>query len=297
MRRHDVQAPRRELMTPDEDSASPSASSARREVIGRAFRAAVPYTLPIFASFWFIGLTYGIYMHTLGFSFWYPMFMSLFIFAGSMEFVAGNMLIEAFDPIQALLMTLMINARHLFYGISMLDRYRGMGWKKFYLIFGLCDENFSLNYSLDVPEGVDPGWFMFFITFLDHMYWFTGATIGGLCGPIIPFDTTGLGFVMTAMFVVIFLDQWLKEKSHASAVVGLGTSLLCLLCFGADGFIIPSMAAILIVLTAMRRPLERSGRLSGLSDGPGMEEELDTGGGRTRESTSTAPSKREGRRS
>jgi len=256
------------------DAATTSPVSLRSGRVGKAFRAAFPYTMPIFASFWFLGLTYGIYMHALGFSFWYPMFMSLFIFAGSMEFVAGNMLLGAFDPLQALLMTLAINARHLFYGISMLDRYRGTGWKKPYLVFGLCDESFSLNYSIDVPEGVDAGWFMFFITFLNHMYWFTGATIGGLCGSIIPFDTTGLDFVMTAMFVVIFLDQWLKDTSHLSAVVGLGASLLCLVCFGADRFVIPSMVAILLVLTLVRRPLERGGRLTGLSSGPGMEEEV-----------------------
>ncbi len=152
----------------------------KKEVRKKAFRAAFPHTIPIFAGFWFLGMTYGIYMNVSGFSFWYPMLMSLFIFAGSMEFVAVNLLLGAFDPLQALAMTLMINARHLFYGISMLDRYRGQGWKKIYLIFGMCDESFSINYTAEIPEDVDSGWFMLFVTLLNHFYWFFGATLGGV---------------------------------------------------------------------------------------------------------------------
>lgn len=221
-----------------------------------ALKTAFPYTLPIFAGFWFLGLTYGIYMNVSGFSFLYPMFMSLLIFAGSVEFVAVNMLLGAFDPLQAVLMTVMINARHLFYGISMLDRYKGTGWKKFYLIYGMCDESFSINYTAEIPEGVDKGWFMFFVTFLNHMYWFTGATLGGIFGSLISFNTEGLDFVMTAMFVVIFMEQWMKDKKHTSALLGIVLSLLCVIAFGADSFIIPAMAAIVIVLTILRKPLE-----------------------------------------
>ena len=230
--------------------------------IKKAFYAAFPHTIPIFAGFWFLGITYGIYMNVSGFSFWYPMLMSLTIFAGSVEFVAVNLLLGAFNPLQALAMTLMINARHLFYGISMLDRYRGTGWKKFYLIFGMCDESFSINYSAHIPEDVDAGWFMFFVTLLNQFYWFTGATLGGVFGSLITFNTEGLDFVMTARFVVIFMDQWLKEKSHVSSLLGLGISLICLLAFGADNFIIPSMAAILGVLTLLRKPLEKGGEES-----------------------------------
>lgn len=222
----------------------------------KALREAFPYTLPIFAGFWFLGLTYGIYMNVSGFSFWYPMLMSLTIFAGSIEFVTVNLLLGAFDPLQALIMTLMINARHLFYGISMLDRYKGTGWKKFYLIFGLCDESFSINYTADIPEDVDRGWFMFFVTMLNHLYWVFGATLGGICGSLIQFNTEGLDFVMTAMFVVIFMEQWLKDKKHTSALLGLGISLLCLIAFGADSFIIPAMAAILCALIVLRNPIE-----------------------------------------
>lgn len=229
------------------------------QTIKRAFQAAFPYTLPIFAGFWFLGMTYGIYMHVSGFCFWYPMLMSLTIFAGSIEFVTVNMLLGAFNPLQALALALMINARHLFYGISMLDKYKGTGWKKPYLIFGMCDESFSINYTAQIPPEVDSGWFMFFVTLLNQIYWVSGATLGGLFGALLPFNTQGLEFVLTAMFVVIFLDQWLKEANHTSAILGLALSLLCLMAFGADGFIIPSMLAILAVLLLLRKPMEKGG--------------------------------------
>ena len=225
--------------------------------IKKAFKAAFPYTIPIFAGFWFLGLTYGIYMNVSGFSFLYPMLMSITIFAGSMEFITANMLLGSFNPVQAFLMTLMINARHLFYGISMLDRFRGTGLKKLYLIFGMCDETFSINYTAQIPPNVDRGWFMFFVTLLNHFYWFSGSALGGIFGSFIHFDTEGLDFVMTAMFAVIFMEQWLKDKQHISALLGLGISVLCLLIFGADNFIIPSMAAMLLMLTGMRKPIER----------------------------------------
>ncbi|MCJ7833954.1 azaleucine resistance protein AzlC [Cuneatibacter sp. NSJ-177] len=223
----------------------------------KALRAAFPYTIPIFAGFWFLGLTYGIYMNVSGFSFWYPMLMSLTIFAGSVEFVAVNMLLGVFNPLQALAMTLMVNARHLFYGVSMLDRYRNTGGFKPYLIFGMCDETFSINYTARIPEDVDRKWFFFFVTLLNHFYWFSGATLGGLFGSLIHFNTEGLEFVMTAMFVVIFMEQWLKEKNHTASLLGLGLSLLCLVAFGPENFIIPAMAAILCVLTPLKKQLEK----------------------------------------
>ncbi len=225
--------------------------------IGRAFHAAFPYTIPILTSFIFLGLTYGIYMRAAGFSFWYPMLMSLTIFAGSVEFVAANLLLGAFHPLQALALTFMINARHLFYGISMLDKYKHTGWKKFYLIFGMCDENFSINYTAAIPASVDQGWFMFFVTLLNHCYWVLGATLGGIFGAMIPFNTEGLDFVLPAMFIVIFLEQWLKDTNHTSGILGLALSLLCLLYFGADGFILPSMIAIFVALTLLHKPLEK----------------------------------------
>ena len=229
----------------------------KQNSIKRAFKAAFPYTIPIFAGFWFLGMTYGIYMNVSGFSFLYPMLMSITIFAGSMEFITVDLLLGSFNPVQAFLMTLMINARHLFYGISMLDKFRGTGLKKLYLIFGMCDESFSINYTAKIPPDVDRGWFMFFVTLLNHFYWFSGSTLGGIFGSLIHFNTEGLDFVMTAMFTVIFLEQWLKDRQHISALLGLGISLLCLWIFGADNFIIPSMAAMLMMLTLLRKPVEK----------------------------------------
>ena len=223
----------------------------------KALKAAFPYTIPILAGFWFLGLAYGIYMNVSGFSVIYPMVMSLIIFGGSLEFVAVEMLMSPFAPVQTIVMTLLIQARHLFYGISMLDRFKGMGWKKYYLIFGMCDETFSINYTARIPEDVDRGWFYFFVTLLNHFYWFSGATIGGLLGNLLQFDTEGLDFVMTAMFVVIFMEQWLKDKDHTSALLGIVISLLCLVAFGADNFVIPSMLGILGVLTLLRGKFER----------------------------------------
>lgn len=223
----------------------------------KALKAAFPHTLPVLTGFAFLGLAYGIYMNTSGFPFYYPMLMSMLIFGGSLEFIAVEMLLGPFAPLQVFIMALLIQARHLFYGLSMLEKYKGMGWKKFFLIFGMCDETFSINYTAEAPEGVDKGWFLFFITLLDYLYWTVSATTGGLIGSLLKFDTSGISFVMTAMFVVIFLDQWLKEKNHVSSIIGLSVSALCLICFGPDSFMIPTMLIILGLLTLLHPRLER----------------------------------------
>lgn len=227
-----------------------------------AFSAAFPHTLPILAGFLFLGIAYGIYMRVSGFPALYPILMSLTIFAGSMEFVAVNLLLGGFDPAGAFLLTLMVNARHLFYGISMLDHYRNTGKKKWYLIFGMCDESFSINLTADIPEGIDHGWFMFFVTFLNHCYWFAGASLGGLCGSLIRFNAEGLDFVMTALLVVIFLEQWLKEPQHYSSLTGLACTIFCLVLFGSSDFLIPAMLCILAVLTVFRGKIEKAGEYS-----------------------------------
>lgn len=224
----------------------------------KALKAAFPYTIPIFTGFWFLGLAYGIYMNAAGFSFIYPMIMSFVIFGGSLEFVAVAMLLSPFAPLQVLIMSLMIQARHLFYGLSMLDKFKNTGKKKYYLIFGMCDETFSINYTANIPDDIDRGWFMFFVTALNQLYWVSGATLGGLLGSLIRFDISGIGFVMTAMFVVIFMEQWSKEKTHISAYIGLGVSALCLVLFGADSFMIPSMVVIIGLLAFLRRPIEKA---------------------------------------
>lgn len=227
-----------------------------------ALKAAFPYTIPIFAGFWFLGLAYGIYMNVSGFSFWYPLFMSATIFGGSLEFVTVTMLLSPFAPLQALLLALMIQARHLFYGIAMLDKYKGLGWKKFFLIFGLCDETFSINCTARVPEGVDKGWFMLFVTLFNYLYWVTGATVGGLAGSLLTFDTKGLDFVMTAMFVVIFMEQWFKEKKHYTALIGVVSTAACRFVCGPNSFLIPTMVCIFCALSLFRKPIEKAGGLA-----------------------------------
>lgn len=200
-------------------------------------------------------MAYGIYMKVSGFSFIYPMLMSLLIFGGSLEFITVEMLLSPFAPLQVFIMALLIQARHLFYGISMLEKFKGTGWKKFFLIFGMCDETFSVNYTAKIPEDVDKGWFMLWVTWLNQLYWVSAATTGGLIGSLLKFDTNGISFVMTAMFVVIFLEQWLKEKNHISSLMGIAVSVICLICFGADSFMIPTMTTIVIILALSRNKL------------------------------------------
>lgn len=219
----------------------------------KALKAALPYTLPICVGFLFLGMSYGFLMRSRGFSFVYPMFMSLFIFAGSMEFLTVNLLLSAFNPLHALFLALMVNARHLFYGISMLQKYQNVGWKKLYLIYGMCDESFTINCTVTPPPDTDKGWFMFFVTLLNHIYWVLGATLGALLGYVIHFDTTGIEFVMTALFVVMFINQWSETKHHGPALTGLGGSLLCLLIFGSENFILPSMAFLIACFTLVRK--------------------------------------------
>ena len=222
-----------------------------------ALRFALRRTLPLLTGFLFIGLGYGVYMNVLGFSFWYPLFMGALIYGGSLEFITATMLLSPFAPVQAFLIAFMIQARHLFYGLSICEKYNGTGWKKPYLIFGMCDESFAINYTSKVPAGVDAAWFMFFVTLLDHIYWVAGATLGGLVGGSLPFNTDGIEFVMTSMFVVIFLEQWRNDRQHYTGVLGLGGAALCLTAFGRDSFMIPTMLVILAISLLARSFLER----------------------------------------
>lgn len=226
----------------------------------KALKVAFPYTIPIFAGFLFLGIAYGIYMNTAGFSFWYPMLIALLVYGGSLEFVIVTLLLAPFSPLATFILAFLIQIRHLFYGISMLERFKDLDWKKYYIIFGMCDETFSINYTASIPEAIDQGWFLFWVTLLNHIYWITGATLGGLLGSIIPFKTDGLEFVLTALFFVIFLENWKKEKHHTSSYIGLTVSFLCLLFFGPDYFLLPSMTLILLLLTVLRPKIQNKTR-------------------------------------
>lgn len=195
----------------------------RKAVASTAFKTALPRTLPVCITFFLLALSYGVLMGTRGFSFLWPMCMSAFIFTGSMEFVTVNLLVSAFNPFATFMLAVMLGTRHLFYGISMLGRFKNMGVKKPYLIFSLCDETFAIDNGTVTPKGVNRGWFYFFVGFLNQFSWVAGATVGGILGGRITFGTSGLDFIMTAMFAVIFADQWLatKHKSHMAALTGI----------------------------------------------------------------------------
>ena len=224
----------------------------------RAFRAAAPQTLPVFAGYLVLGLGYGIYVQSLGLPVWLPPLMGTVVYGGSLEFVLASLLLGSFAPVSAFLMALMIQARHLFYGLTMLQRYRGYGLRSAYMIFAMSDETFSITCSAEPPEGVDKGWFMFFITLLDQCYWVASAGLGAVVGSVLPFSTEGVDFVMTAMFTVIFLNQWEKDRQHYSALIGLAAPLACLVFFGSSSFLLPSMGCILVLLLALRKPIEKA---------------------------------------
>lgn len=219
----------------------------------KALKAAFPYTVPILTGYAFLGMALGIYMNAAGFSFIYPLMTSIIVYGGSLEFVVVEMLLSPFAPVSVFIMALLVQARHLFYGLSMLDKFKGIGLKKYYLIYAMSDETFSLNCGVETPVGVDKGWFMFFITFLDQMYWVIATVTGCLLGSLLNINTEGISFVMTAMFVVIFLDRWLKDKNHISAIVGILVSLICLIIFGPSSFMIPTMISIIVILYIFRK--------------------------------------------
>ncbi|GAA4297560.1 AzlC family ABC transporter permease [Anaerocolumna aminovalerica] len=222
----------------------------------KALKSAFPHTIPVLTGYLVLGTAFGILMNSKGYSSVWVVLVSLFIYAGSMQFVAVSLIAAGFHPFYTCLMTLMVNARHLFYGISMLSKFKGMKKKKPYLMFGLTDETFSILCSAQPPEGVDRGWFMLFITLLNHIYWITGSLIGSVVGGLITFNTKGIDFVLTALFVVIFIDQWKSAKNHIPVLIGVGSSMLCRLLFGADSFIIPSMLLILLLVTVLQKKIQ-----------------------------------------
>lgn len=193
-------------------------------------------------------------MTSKGFGVGWTFLMSLIAFAGSAQYVAIVFLTSAFNPIYALLMTLMVNARHLFYGLSFLDKFEQTGRLKPYLIFGLCDETFSILCTIDPPNNVNRRWIYFYVTLLNHSYWVIGSVIGGLVGDFIQINTHGLDFVLTALFVVIFTTHWKKARHKRPALIGILSSVICLLIFGPDHFIVPSMLLILILLSINKTP-------------------------------------------
>lgn len=226
-------------------------------MIKRVFRVAFPRTLPVMAGYIFISIGFGILLQSKGYSFLWAVLMSISIYAGSMQYVAVDLLTGGATLVSSAIMTLMVNARHLFYGISMLEKYSNTGGKKPYLIYALTDETYSLVCSPELDDDIDGGLYYLMVSALNQIYWVIGSAIGGLAGSLISFDVTGIDFAMTALFTVIFIEQWMSTKQHIPAIVGVLTTVACLLAFGHSNFVIPSMAAITIVLTVLRKPLVR----------------------------------------
>ena len=211
-------------------------------------RKAFRLSLPVLGAYWFLGITYGLLANEMGYSIWVPVSMAVVVYSGSVEFIALTMLMGAFHPLAAVAMALMVSARHLFYGISMLERYRGAGWRKPFLIYLLTDETFAVNYA-------NKGSFrqQLWVIILDYLYWISGGImgycLGSSLGGVLTQYLQGLDFVVTAMFVAIFMDDFIRHpKEHGSAWLGIGAAFFSLMAFGASGFIIPTMVLILMVL-------------------------------------------------
>lgn len=205
-------------------------------------------SLPVMAGYVVLGMGFGILLQDKGYGWWWALLMSTCIYAGSMQYVAVDLLAGGASLISAALMTVMVNVRHLFYGISMLGKYDDTGRRKPYLIFALTDETYSLVCAPELPEGVDRKKYYFLVSLLDQCYWVAGSVIGAALGAVLPFDSTGIDFAMTALFVVIFVEQWEKERQHLPALTGVGVSVLCRVIFGAGGFLIPAMLGITVCL-------------------------------------------------
>ncbi len=226
-----------------------------RTVVKQAFIKSIP----VMAGYVVLGIGFGILLHDAGYGVGWSFAMALLIYAGSMQYVGVSLLAGGASVITAILTTVMVNARHLFYSISMIGRYQHAGRYKPYLIFALTDETYSLLCDGETPAGADPDLYRFLVSLFNQCYWITGCVLGSILGAALPFSTAGIEFSMTALFIASFTQQWLTSHEHLPAVVGLIGSLVCLLIFGPDSFLIPSMLAITAALTLLRPRLAGKG--------------------------------------
>lgn len=210
-------------------------------------------SVPIMAGYIVLGMGFGVLLESKGYGVLWAIAMSVFIYAGSMQYVAINLITGGASLIATALMTLMVNARHLFYGISMLDKYKNTGKYKPYLIFALTDETYSLVCSGKIPAGVDRNKYYFLVSLFNQFYWVLGSVIGSVVGSVLNFNTAGIDFSMTALFLVVFVEQWKSTKDHTSAITGVAASVVCLLIFGAGNFVILAMISITVILLLMRK--------------------------------------------
>ena len=226
----------------------------KSQILKRAF----VRTLPVMAGYVVLGIGFGILLHNAGFGVWYALPMSLFIYAGSMQYVGVGLLAGGASVLSAILTTVMVNARHLFYSISMIGPYKGAGRYKPYMIFALTDETYSLLCDGTTPRGVDPHQYRFLVSLFNQCYWVTGCVLGSLLGAVLPFSTAGIEFSMTALFIASFTEQWLNTRDHIPALTGLLSTLLCLMLLGPERFLIPAMLLMTLALSLLRRKEERT---------------------------------------
>ena len=222
----------------------------------KTLAAAFPATVPVLMGYLAIGMAFGLMLQTAGYGVGWALLMSLTIYAGSGQYLGVSLLATGAHLSQVAFLTLMINFRHLVYGLSMLEKFRGMGLLKFYMIFSLTDETYALLSAAKVPQGVDEHRYYFAVAMLDHSYWIAGSVLGSVLGSALGFDTTGVDFAMTALFLVIAVGQWKKAGSHLPALLGGGATLLSLLVVGAEDMLLPALGMIIILLTVLRRRLE-----------------------------------------
>ena len=222
---------------------------ASHSIVGKAFYK----SLPVMAGYVVLGIGFGILLRSAGYGVLWAFAMSVFIYAGSMQYVGVGLLSGGASVITTILTTLMVNARHLFYSISMIDRYKDFGKYKPYLVFALTDETYSLLCDGKTPEGEDADKYRFLVSLFNHSYWVAGSVAGSLLGTVLPFSTEGIEFAMTALFLASFTEQWIENKDHIPAITGVVSTLLCLLVFGTESFLIPAMLLITLVLTLVRK--------------------------------------------
>lgn len=210
-------------------------------------KAAFPFTIPIFLGWIFVALTYGVLMSNLGYNAWWTMLFSAVCYCGGMQIAAIPMVSAGFDPAQMLLMSYLVNFRHTFYGIPLLEKYKNAGALKPFLVYTLADEQFSISVSAKKPENVEDKYFYFGIHLLGFAYWIGLTGLGGVIGGLITFDTTGLDFALTAMFVVLFMQQWKQKENRPACVIGVAITLLCRVIFGTSMFLVPALLGMLLI--------------------------------------------------
>lgn len=216
-----------------------------------AFKFAFLQTIPIFAGYLFLGISYGVLATSSGLPAYFPILMSIIIYAGAMEFLTLRLLLASFSPVTTFFLTLMVNARHIFYGLAFLDKYKGINWRKMFLIFGLADESFALQTSVDIPEHLDKTWVYFHITWLHQVYWILGAALGALAGQFIPVDLTGIEFVLNSLIIVNVLEQLLRHRKVQPVSIGLISGMVALVLFGQQFFLIPAMLTMIVIFAIL----------------------------------------------